>query len=152
MANLLGHAGLLDGGDGVAAAHDGERAGFTHCACHPDRPLREGLAFKDAHGPVPHDGLGVQQHRAKRFHRALADVESHFVVGDGVALGQNRLRIRADLIGHDVVQRQQNLYVAALGFGEQLAGQLHLVVFHQRAAHRHAFSLEKSVGHAAADQ
>ena len=59
---LSGNAGLMDGGDGVAAANDGGGAaagGCGHGFGHFQRAFRERGHFEDAHRAVPDDGLRV---------------------------------------------------------------------------------------------
>ena len=80
-------------------------------------------------------------------------------MSSAIMFGRNRLAfadllhhgVGIHLVGHHVIDRQQELHVVALRFRQQLPRQIDFVGFQQRFADLLALRLEEGVRHAAAD-
>ena len=153
VGDLVGHAGLLDGGDRVSSANDaggvlirGDGLGDRV------RTLGEGGHLEDAHRAVPDDGDGVGDLLLEEVDGGWANVESHEVGREGTVAGEDlRLRVGGELVGEDVIDGQQKVDALLLRLGERGLGDVDLVGFDERLAGCLALGVEEGVGHASAD-
>jgi hypothetical protein len=153
VGDVIGHAGHVDGGHGVAAAHHrgGVRAG--HSAGHRQRTLRERLQLEHAHRPVPEDRLGGGQARRVQLGRGRADVEPHPAVGDLADRHHPRLGVGGESIRHHHVAGQQQPAAALTGVAHRRPrDRLAVLVLVPRRAHREAVRDQEGEGHGASDQ
>ena len=155
MAHLVSEPGLLDRGDRVSPADDGdgalggqlgERLGDAVGA------LGEGVHLEDAHGTVPDDLLAVGESGLERLERVRADVEAHPPVGDGINGDDLRLGVGGKLVGDDNVRGEDELDALLLGHRDQLAGQVQLVLLNQGGADGLALRLVEGEDHAPAQE
>ena len=154
VLDLVCHPGLLDGGDGIAAAHDRDggsilRQRFRDAGC----AAGKGRHLKDAHGPIPDDGAGSGDLCREQLDRSRTDVERHPAGGEGtVALEDLGTRVGGEFVGQHVIDGQQKAHSFLLGFLERFTSHVELVGFHQRLAHVLSLGLEEGISHAAADE
>ena len=150
MRHLVRQAALVHGADAVATADDAHGAACGDRLADGRRALGEGGHLEAAHGAVPDDGLGRFDRGGVEGRRFGADVQRHPVGGDLVA-GHLRAGVGGELVGADVVDRQQELHALRAGEFQHLPGVVKLVELAERLADIVALRLEKGVGHAAAD-
>ena len=155
MRNSAGHAGLVNGGDGIASADDRRRA----CAgCGRDgsrdfeRSIRESRHLENAHGAVPNDGPGARNFRGERGGGLGADIEAHLIGRRRSDVYGGGGRVGFKFGGDDVVDGKHEPTIVLLGVRKNLARQIELVVFNERFADGQALRFEKRVGHAAANE
>ena len=155
VRDLVGNAGLVDGGYGIAAADDGGGAGGGRSGDGLgdfERAFGESGHFEDAHRTVPDDGLGFGDFGGVGSGRLGADVEAHLIGGRGGHVADRGCGVGFEFGRDDVVDREQELEIFLLGVGEEALGEVELVVFDERFADLQALRLFEGVGHAAADE
>ena len=78
-----GNAGMVERGDGIAAAGDRDQRAFLgqrrRRLCQRHRRGVERRRFERAERAVPHQGAAVLEHVAERLDRRRADIEDHLV-------------------------------------------------------------------------
>src|SRR5262245_24866625 len=85
MRDPIGDAGLVDGGNGIAAADDRGAFYLGDGASNRVRATRESGNLEDTHGTVPDNGLGILDHARVQRNRLRADVETHPIANLRVA-------------------------------------------------------------------
>ena len=81
-----------------------------------------------------------------------ADVDAHHIRGERSAVHDPGFRGRVDGRRQDVVQRQEEVHLLFGGLGQDLQGDVLLVVLDERPAHVLALGLEERVGHRSPDE
>src|ERR1035438_9456272 len=153
VGDLVCYAGLVDGGDGIAAADDGDG-----CLVGCDR-LGDGVCadgefgkFEDAGGAVPNDCAGGGDDFLNGGDGLGSDVEALPVGGEvdrsvpGLGFGIGR-----ETVGEDIVDGEQELNAFCLGLFERGFGHVDLVFFNEGLAGGDAESALEGVGHASDD-
>ena len=151
MGHLVCEAQLLDRCCGVAAADDRNGAGRCDRLGNFLGADSEGIELKYAHRAVPDDRARVLDRVREQLDGLGADVHAHHVVRQLAGFVNDRLRIRAEVVAADRVNRQKQLDALVLCLLDQAEREVHLVLFAQRGADRAALRLGEGVGHAAAD-
>src|SRR3954452_19471919 len=141
-------AQLPDGSCRVAAADDGERVGERGDRFgHPPRARRERLELEHTHRAVPEHRPGAGEPVAEQRDRVGSDVETLAACGDGVHGDDVGLRVGVDLVGHDDVDRKDDL--AGL---EEAPARVGLVGLEQRVTDVVTLRREEREAHATADE
>ncbi len=146
---------LVGGRDAVAAAqeHEGPPVrGIGHLLGHRQGALGEGLHLEDAHGAVPQHRPGLADLQAVEGDGVGADVQAHGALGHGLAVDHGGLGAGGHLLGHHVVDGQAQDRALLPGLGEEVPGQVELVVLVEAVAHGDALGLEEGEAHGAADE
>jgi hypothetical protein len=151
VADALGHAGHVHGGDGIAAADHREARAVGDGARDRDRARRERRLLEDAHRPVPDDGPRRLEHVGEPLHGPRPDVQAHQRLGD-VADADRAARRAVDAVSHDGVHGQRQLHSPAPGGLERAARGFDAIGLDQRAPDRVAQRAQEGEGHAAADE
>eukprot|EP00899_Mesostigma_viride_P028401 jgi/Mesvir1/8746/Mv26114-RA.1 len=153
VGHLVREASLLDGRDGVTTADDGDHA--------LSRELRQGLGdgirahrkllkLKHAHGPVPDDALALLELIAECLDRGGADIEAHPALRDVVRGHDLALRISSELVGHVDIHGEKKLNALRSSLGNQVLGEIQLILLDQRGADALALGLVEGEDHATA--
>ena len=145
VGDAVGDAGLLDCGDGVAAADDGGGVCVGGDGFGDGLGARgEGGHLKDAHGAVPEDGVGAGDFVGEEVDGFGADVEGHKSAGKGpLPLKIWVLASAANLSARTWSMGSRKLTPLASGFGERVFGDVDLVGFEEGLADILARALRK---------
>ena len=103
MRNLRFYAGLLHGRDGISPAYNRNGRGIRDGVGDGYGAFRELGNFKNAHGPVPYDGLGLGNQGSVGRARGRPDIQAHPVGGNAACADHFRRGVGVELFRHDVV-------------------------------------------------
>ena len=158
VGHLIGKAELLRGRRAVAAADDGRRLALQvgESLCHGDGTFCQFGVFKDAHGAVPDDGLGVVQQIGEHLTGSGTDVQAHHIVGDIHGVHDLGFDVRIDGIGEGIgrngVVGQNDMLAEFFGLGEHFLAIGEFFLVDEGSADFAALGLDEGISHAAADE
>ncbi len=165
--NLLAKSGLVQGFDAVASADDALGAGLSRVRDGAGDGVGAGgelFVLEEAHGAVPEDGFGLGDDGRVSGDGGRADVEAgggiravEVRVGGDLLVIDDRFALLVELLGlygdgDDVIDGEEKLDGAGLGFGEGGAGDVEFVGFDEGLAGFVALGEAEGVGHGAADE
>lgn len=133
MGHFVRKTELFHRSGGIAAANDGDGAGFCDGLGQGDGASCEGRHFKHTHRSVPDHGARALHGIGKESLGLGADVQAHPAILD-IPLEHPGVGVRIERVRTDVVHRQQEFYAFFLRLFEDVAGQIHLVLLKFRGA------------------
>ena len=151
MGHLGGEAGLLDGGDGVTTANDGDAAlagELGEGGGNSVGALGEGVELEDTHGAVPDDGLAVSEASLELSDGLRSDIKTHPALRDLVNINDLSRGISGELISDDDVGGEVELDALLGGDLLELLGELKLVILDKGLADVVAAGLQEGENHA----
>ena len=114
-------------------------------------PWRNGGISKTPIGPFQTTVRAVQ-HLAKTSDSGHANIQTLPTGRNTLISHHPRRDVGLDVLGNHVITRQETLYPAFGGFGENIAGHGETVGLDQGITHRIALYLQQSIGHATTDE
>ena len=151
VPDAVGDPGLMDRGDRLAAADQGEAGAGGEGERHGARPLVERRLLEDPERAVPEQGVGAGDRGGERLAGARADVDGEEVARDLRRVdGLDDLRV-VEAVGGDEIGGQEHLGALRRGALEDGAREIEPVALDQRGLEVEALRGEEGIGHAAAD-